>query len=258
MEASSETHNESHPAPGESNGAGAPDASGSPGVIDTPSPSATPQVDAPAAPQNQQPAGEQAKNLEIPGPPALSDDADPAEVLKAAGLEASDIVTQWADNGKLTDEQYAKLTKVIPVPRSVIDAYIKADIAAATASQQATMQKAAEIAGGEEALDSMLEWASNALTPTEREWFNDQAKTANGTTAAVEWLAGKYQRANPEGPQTGGSAAQQSTAPFANDQELAAAMSDPRYGPTTTYGGVNPNYDEAYTDSVRRRMKAMV
>lgn len=113
---------------------------------------------------------------------ALPDDAGVDQVLERAGLKNDDIVKQWSESGKLTDEQYAALKKVNPgYTRAVVDAFIQGQQAAIAAQQQAQQQikqQAVTMAGGEQQLGNLFQWAARNVP---KEQLGDPDNPAPGT-----------------------------------------------------------------------------
>ena len=92
-------------------------------------------------------------------------------VLQNAGLNPDELATQYTTSGTLTDAQYAAL-RAQGYGRPMVDAYLKAQSAAAQAQTQAQTQitaQAQEMAGGEAQLQTLLQWAAGGLSAAEVE-----------------------------------------------------------------------------------------
>ncbi|MBY5581848.1 capsid assembly protein [Rhizobium leguminosarum] len=163
-------------------------------------------------------------------------------------LTGAEVVEYLTDrfseqDGKLTDDDYA-LAEEMGYDRAMVDGYIAGQQAAA---ELATI-KMHEAAGGEEALNSMLVWASTGLKPAEIEAYNaaladnDVSKATDG----VAKLRAAYEAANGVEPKVllGGKPARTEASVFTSWAEVTAAMSDPRYG----------TKDAAYTASVAAKL----
>lgn len=97
-----------------------------------------------------------------------------ADALSEAGLDATELGTEWVKSGKLTDDQYAKLAAVKgpngkPLyPRALVDSYLRGQVAEAqgqVAQQQQAVESAksdaVKIAGGEEQYNALLAFAAS-------------------------------------------------------------------------------------------------
>lgn len=94
---------------------------------------------------------------------AVNDDPDLNAVLTTAGLKAEDLAESWKTGKKLTDEQYAALKKVNPLfGRKLVDQYfsgVEAQAQTVVHRQTEAKSKAVQIAGGEDELRTILEFA---------------------------------------------------------------------------------------------------
>lgn len=186
----------------------------------------------PPAEAPQEPAEESPGKLEIPDQPeATPDDVDVAGILQKASLTSEDITQQWTENGKLTDDQYAAIKKAVPgVTNAMINQFIEYQSAAhqlqATTAQQA-VTKAAEIAGGEQQLNNMLQWASDLPAPQKTD-LNRRLQDPQLYQGAMLELKGLYEMQNGKsGMVSGGtSTASPSTAGFSTPTEMRNAMAE--------------------------------
>ena len=97
--------------------------------------------------------------------------------------------------------------------------------------------------------DQMSEWAANNLSDEEIDTFDEivQSGTVEQAKLAAKGLYAQYKAANGSSPKlTQGSVTGSSTMPFKSNQELARAMSDPRY----------KSGDKAYHEEIDRRIAA--
>jgi hypothetical protein len=146
----------------------------------------------------------------------------------------------FENDGQISDETYEKLAK-IGLPKELVDSY--------AAGQQALMQSQEgtikSIAEGN--WDQMSEWAANNLSDEEIDTFDEivQSGTVEQAKLAAKGLYAQYKAANGSTPKlTQGSVTGSSTMPFKSNQELARAMSDPRY----------KSGDKAYHEEIDRRI----
>ena len=148
----------------------------------------------------------------------------------------------FENDGQISNETYENLEK-IGLPRELVDSY--------AAGQQALMQNEEStiksVAEGN--WEQMSEWASNNLSDEEIDTFDEivQSGTVEQAKLAAKGLYAQYKAENGSAPRlTQGSVTGSSTMPFKSNQELARAMSDPRY----------KSGDKAYHEEIDRRIAA--
>jgi len=146
----------------------------------------------------------------------------------------------FENDGVISEETYKNLAEV-GLPKELVDSY--------AAGQQALMQSEEgsikAVADGN--WDQMAEWASNNLSPEEINTFDDivQNGTVDQAKLAAKGLYAQYKAENGVAPRlTQGSVTGSATMPFKSNQELARAMSDPRY----------KSGDKAYHEEIDRRI----
>lgn len=185
----------------------------------------------PAAPA--QPSGDTG----LTAPPAFSDDDGVDKILGLAGLKIEDTTAAWTKDGKLTDEQYARLKAVDPkLTKAVVNQTIRGMIAdqmtaqqnaaAAEEFKQTARQRAFELAGGETQFANLIAF-KNTLPPERVAHFNKQLEGGDTYEGAITLLmrehavavgAGKAQPLVQGVPGTGGGGA-----PFASHEEYKTA-----------------------------------
>lgn len=146
----------------------------------------------------------------------------------------------FENDGVISEETYKNLAE-IGLPKELVDSY--------AAGQQALMQSEEgsikAVADGN--WDQMAEWAANNLPPEEIDTFDDivQNGTVEQARLAAKGLYAQYKAENGSAPRLAqGSVFGSSTLPFKSNQELARAMSDPRY----------KSGDKAYHEEIDRRI----
>jgi len=95
-----------------------------------------------------------------------------------------------------------------------------------------------EMVGGEQAYQSMLEWASQSLSKEEIEMYDSVMGDGNANSIffAVQALANKYfDNVGSEGELLTGRGSSESNAIFRSQSELVQAMNDPRYDNDPAY-----------------------
>jgi hypothetical protein len=162
------------------------------------------------------------------------------QALTVAGLDMTEFSTQFASDGKLSDESYAKL-EAAGFPKSVVDTYIAGQTAQANAAQEVSEQQLATIlqpAGGKEGFDDLVKWAVQALPKEAIEEFNAVIDTGHvpSMKLAVANLVARQKDAEGSEPSllknTGG---RPSADVFQSRFDADAAMADPRYGKDPSY-----------------------
>lgn len=154
-------------------------------------------------------------------------------VLEQNGLNLEDFEQEFAQNGELSDESYAKLQEFFP--KSMVDNYIAGQQALAERSTSELLNEA----GGEEAYQSMVQWASENLSEQEINYFNEAVQSGDMVKAkwAVNALTSQYQRATGAGQQrstkpgliSGQNPSQGSVSGYQSKQEMIRDMQDPKY-----------------------------
>jgi len=178
-------------------------------------------------------------------PDAAAPAADTTAVEAAAtkaGVDLNAIGKEYAENGgKLTDATMKSLADK-GISKEAVDAYI-----GGLTSKVAKLQgELATIAGGEEQLKSVYEWAKTNLSADEIKAYNSALST--NPDAAKMVLAGvvsRYTAATGSEPKLIDAAPSPSSGekPFESSAEVTRAMGDPKY-----------KTDQAFRDKVARRL----
>lgn len=164
---------------------------------------------------------------------------DEAKAEAESKLDVSSIEQEYADSGQLSDETYQKLEEA-GFTREIVDNYI----AGREAIADANTQKIYSLTQGEDNYKSMIDWASNNLSPDEINQFNQALTFEDSMSLAVEGLYARYLKNNDiEGSPLGGNPVVRDTAGFESKQEMIQAMADPRM-----------KKDPAYRAKVERRL----
>ena len=148
----------------------------------------------------------------------------------------------FENDGVISEETYKNLAK-IGLPKELVDSY--------AAGQQALQQseEGSIKAVTEGNWDQMAEWAANNLSPEEVNTFDEivQNGTVEQAKLATKGLYAQFKAENGVTPKlVQGAVSGSSTMPFKSNQELARAMSDPRY----------KSGDKAYHEEIDRRIAA--
>lgn len=152
---------------------------------------------------------------------------------------------EFVSTGDLSKETRDTIRDNHNIPDQVIDQYV----AGLQASQAQAAASAASVVGGGPNLQSIIDWSAKNLSPEERDATNE-ALQKPGWQNVLLGLQSRMGGENPtkneagRGPVATNAVANQRV-PYANQQEMAAALRDPRYG-----------IDQEYTTHVQNRLRA--
>jgi len=155
------------------------------------------------------------------------------KAVENAGLDMSNLQTQYNENGKLDDSSYESLEKA-GIPKDYVDAFIDGQKALATQQQN----EVKGIVGGDDAYKNMSDWASANMTEGEKKAYNQAVNSRNMDTVklAVEGLKAKYEQANGTEPSlVQGKASATSEQGYRSWAEVTTAMNDSRYASDPAY-----------------------
>ncbi len=186
----------------------------------------------------------EAPEAEAPMPDALNiPEAPEAPTADAIWATAGQELVQGGDVSAETRAEL--LTRGIPA--EVVDSFVAGQQAK---SAQAARQ-AADVVGGPETLQSIIDWATNNLNDGERDTVN-AALQGPGWQTTVLGLKARMESANPTAREAGPGPALTSEAstapaivPYANPGEMSSAIADPRYG-------IEPQYTNFVQERIRR------
>ena len=148
----------------------------------------------------------------------------------------------FENDGVISEETYKNLAE-IGLPKELVDSYA----AGQQALQQSEEGSIKSVTEGN--WDQMAEWAANNLSPEEVNTFDDivQNGTVEQAKLATKGLYAQFKAENGVSPKlVQGAVSGSSTMPFKSNQELARAMSDPRY----------KSGDKSYHEEIDRRIAA--
>lgn len=170
------------------------------------------------------------KPLEIP---------DASKALDKAGLDFKALDKEYQEKGQLSADSYKKLADA-GLSKDYVDTYIagiKAQVALKDIEAQQIVSAVHTIAGGPEAYNVMIQWASQNLTPDEIKVLNEGLLgDAVHAKIAAENLKTKYTAANGSNPLLYmGTNPVTSGDVFKDRSEMSAAMKDPRYKTSEAY-----------------------
>ena len=148
----------------------------------------------------------------------------------------------FENDGVISEETYKNLAE-IGLPKELVDSYA----AGQQALQQSEEGSIKSVTEGN--WDQMAEWAANNLSPEEVNTFDEivQNGTVEQAKLATKGLYAQFKAENGVTPKlVQGAVNGSSTMPFKSNQELARAMSDPRY----------KSGDKSYHEEIDRRIAA--
>jgi len=186
-----------------------------------------------AGAEEQQEEGETTNEEEQPDD-TTEEDTDTNDVIVEASKEF------FENDGVISEETYKNLAE-IGLPKELVDSYA----AGQQALQQSEEGSIKSVTEGN--WDQMAEWAANNLSPEEVETFDDivQNGTVEQAKLATKGLYAQFKAENGVSPKlVQGAVSGSSTMPFKSNQELARAMSDPRY----------KSGDKSYHEEIDRRI----
>ena len=163
-------------------------------------------------------------------------------LFKKSNVDPFAISKHFHDNnGELTDEMYGEL-EGSGLPRQTIDAYLDGIRAEAgytsTDLTNRQIDTVRNSVGGEAEYNKIVNWAGQNLSKDEIQSFDELIGTGNvgAIKLAVSGLKSQYEEANGyEGRMLTGKPPKASSDVFRSQQELVAAMSDPRYDEDPAY-----------------------
>lgn len=154
------------------------------------------------------------------------------EVEKATGLKLDDYYNEYAENGNLTDESFNKLNDM-GLPRDLVESYMRGQ----QAITDSMTQDMYNIAGGEQEYKAMLDWASNNLSDSEIQAYNNALETDIAQAKlTLTGIQAKYQTGSSNEPNlTQGQVVNNRTDVFNSTAEIVNAINDSRYAEDTHY-----------------------
>lgn len=181
---------------------------------------APPKADTPKA-DTKQPS---TLSIDPAKPAEIGDDAGVDEILTAAGLKADELGAQWASEGKLTDAQYAAL-KAKGIPKGVVNQHMQAAQLAYTTTMQTAQSQAVQIAGGEQQLETLRQWAASGNMPEYLKPLNEQVRTNPALyPQLMEGIKTAYSAKHGAGSLVTGSSARPAASAFTSVKEFEGAL----------------------------------
>lgn len=150
-------------------------------------------------------------------------------------LTLADAAKEVSEKGAVSEETYTKLAAA-GHDRATVDAFVAGQKALAAQIRS----EIASVAGGEQQLEAVLEWAGKNLPPAMVEAYDAATKTGNVELVklSLQGVVAAYRQANPAEPQliTGHPApASGDITPFASNEEMVEAIRNPQYARDPAY-----------------------
>lgn len=150
-------------------------------------------------------------------------------------IDFNALSDEFMRDGELSDETLGSLEEA-GIGREFVDRYIRGLQAEAAQIRG----RAAEVVGGEENLNAMMEWARANLSDSEKQFFDDawQSGDEARTKLALRGVYAQYVEANgQEAALVTGETRQSrsSVEPFSSFQDMVEAMQDSRYRTSPGY-----------------------
>jgi len=165
------------------------------------------------------------------------------EAVEKAGLDMAALTQEYAANKGVLSEKTIKALEAKGINRATIDAHINGLKAQSTQMRQ----EFAQVAGSEEVLKSVLEWAATNGDPAAVKAYNDAIDEGNVVVAklALQAIGTSYNEAVGTDPAllNGDAGSDSGVQPYTAPAQVTAAMRDPRYAD-----------DPEYRQSVERRL----
>ena len=164
------------------------------------------------------------------------------KAAESAGLNVQDLQAEFDNSGELKAESYEALDKA-GIPKEYVDQFIAGQLA----MRENLVSDVKGVAGGEDSYVEMMEWASNNLSESEKNAYNNAVNNTDveAIKLAVVGLKARYESANGIEPTlTKGKASPSTEGGFRSWAEVTEAMADARY-----------QKDIAYQDDVKRKIQ---
>jgi hypothetical protein len=172
------------------------------------------------------------KPADTPTTPAAAPTAS-AATETPKGLDMGALAQEFTEKGALSEETYTKLAGQ-GFDKQTVDTFIAGQQALA-ATVRADI---ASVAGGEENLNKVLEWAQANLSPSQLAAYEAATATKNVELVklSLQGIVAAYSKGAEPSFITGSPAPVQGNfAPFQSNAEMVAAINDPRYAKDPAY-----------------------
>ena len=175
------------------------------------------------------------------GEPADEQVNEPEPEVSPAQSLITDASTEYAENGKLSEEMMSKFSEMSSqdIVQAYVDMQANAPQAETAELSESEVNAIKNSVGGDHAYDNVMQWAGDNLTPDQVDAFDNIIATGNSNVIQmmVNGLKAQYDSSNGyEGRMLSGKSANASSSDvFRSQAELVAAMSDSRYESDPAY-----------------------
>ena len=175
------------------------------------------------------------------GEPADEQVNEPEPEVSPAQSLITDASTEYAENGKLSEEMMSKFSEMSSqdIVQAYVDMQANAPQAETAELSESEVNSIKNSVGGDQAYDNVMQWAGENLDPDQVDAFDNIIATGNSTAIQmmVNGLKAQYDSSNGyEGRMLSGKSANASSSDvFRSQAELVAAMSDSRYESDPAY-----------------------
>ena len=154
------------------------------------------------------------------------------EAEQATGVSLDAYYNEYAENGQLSDDSYAKL-EASGLSKELVDSYIEGQ----TAIADNHIRQIQAVAGSEAEYQKIVEWASSSLPENEVNTFNNMVEkgTVEEAMLAVSGLKARYDNAVGVTPNLIQGEVAAPLSAFQSTAEIISAINDPRYKTDTAY-----------------------
>ena len=162
------------------------------------------------------------------------------ETVENAGLDYDALQQEFADSGELSDKTIKDLENR-GIPRDMVDSYIAGQEALSADYEN----KMYEVAGGEERYQEMASWASDNLSDSEVDAFNEAISSGNESQArlAIDGLSARYRDNGGAEPTLVGGKASASVDKYLSWAQVTKDMKTAEY-----------KKDPAFRDAVQKKL----
>ena len=165
------------------------------------------------------------------------------QAVESAGLNMTDLQTEYDSNGKLEESSYEALAKA-GITKDYVDAFIEGQ--QAIANQRASELKG--LVGGDDKYSEIINWAKDNLTTAEIDAYNKSVNSGDMETTKLAVLGLQARHSGSEGIEPnltrGQTTAGQTVGAFRSWAEVTTAMKDARY-----------EKDPAYRTDIQNKIK---
>lgn len=173
--------------------------------------------------------GDDDTNDETDGDQQDNEEEAARKATEAAGVDFDSLSDEYAETGELSEESFKALEEG-GISREMAEDYI----AGQEARRELMVQAASNTVGGDDALETLFDWANETLPEAEKKQFNNEYTSGDQgrMVTAVKNLNARFKTEGSYDPsvrKNGGKQRGNSTDVYANWAQVKADMSKPEY-----------------------------